>query len=281
MRSQRLLRLRRKFWRTQLYVLLIVLSAIYLVPFFWAFTTSLKDRGAIFEYPPRLFPREFRFQNYLEAFSMYPWLTFFRNSVIITTLSVLGTLLSSPFIAFGFAVLRFPGRRALFFLVLLTMMIPYYTTLIPRYMLFKQLGWIDTFYPLFVPDFFGNAFFIFLLRQYFMGIPRSLFEAAKIDGASTLRIYWNIYFPLARPAVITVGILQFMTVWSDFIGPLIFLQSPEHYTLVLGLNAFRGVYFTYWHYLCAMALVISIPPIIFFFIGQKRIIGGITISGLK
>lgn len=264
-----------------IYFMLVFLSATFLAPLLWAFVTSLKGQGAIFEYPPRLIPKEFRWQNYKEALTMYPWLTFFRNSVIITVMSVAGTVLSSPFIAFAFATLRFPGRRILFYLVLATMMIPYYTTLIPRYILFKNMGWINTFFPLFVPDFFGNAFFIFLLRQYFMGIPRDLYDAAKIDGCSTFQAYWRIYFPLAKPALITVAILQFMTVWSDFIGPLIYLQSQDKYTLVLGLNAFRGVYFTYWHYLCAIALLISIPPILFFFLAQKRIIGGITISGFK
>lgn len=274
-------RLKKRLWRTGIYVLLLILSTAYLMPFLRTLSTSLKKQQAVFSYPPQLIPEEFHFENYVKAMTMYPWLTFFKNSVIITLMGIIGTLISSSLVAFGFARLRFPGRDVLFFVLLATMMVPYYTTLIPRYILFRKLGWVNTLLPLWVPNFFGSPFFIFLLRQFFRGIPREIDEAARIDGCNTFQIFYKIYLPLAKPALITVAILQFNAAWGDFFGPLIYLQSQSKYTLTLGLNSFRGMCFTYWNYLCAATILISIPSIVFFFIGQKRIIGGITISGFK
>ncbi|HEW91124.1 MAG TPA: carbohydrate ABC transporter permease [Thermotogaceae bacterium] len=265
-----------------LYTALISLSILFIMPFLWMVTTSLKSgEEEIFSYPPQLFPKHLNFENYKRVLELFPWLTFLKNSVIITFLSTVGIVLSSSLAAFAFATLRFKGRDKLFFLVISTMMIPYYTTLIPQYILFSKIGWIDTLKPLWVPAFFGSAYFIFLLRQFFKSIPRELFEAAKIDGCSTFQIFYKIYFPLAKPAIITVIILQFISAWGDFFGPLIYLQSEEKYTLVLGLNAFRGMYYTSWHYLMAATCMVTIPSLIVFLIGQKKIIGGITITGMK
>ena len=264
------------------YFLLIVLSIVFLTPFLWMIVTSLKSgEEEIFTYPPQLIPKVFHWENYSNVLKMYPWGTFLINSSIITFLAVVGTILSSSLIAFSFARLRFPGRETLFYLVLSTMMFPYYSTLIPQYILFTRLGWVDTLKPLWVPNFFGSAFFIFLLRQFFMGIPSELDDAARIDGCNTFQIYYKIYLPLAKPALITIAILVFMSAWGDFIGPLIYLHSEENYTLTLALNTFRGIHSTNWEYLMAATILISFPSIIFFFIGQKYIIGGITISGIK
>lgn len=265
-----------------LYIALLGLSAIFLMPFLWMFTTSLKGgEDEIFTYPPQIFPKAWHFENYKYVLELYPWLTFLKNSVIITFLSTLGVVISSSMAAFAFATLRFRGRDKIFILVISTMMIPYYTTLIPQYILFAKLGWIDTLKPLWVPAFFGSAYFIFLLRQFFKSIPIELFEAARIDGASIFQIFYKVYLPLARPAIITVIILHFIAAWSDFFGPLIYLQSEENYTLVLGLNSFRGMYYTSWHYLMAATIMVITPSIIVFLIGQKKIVGGITLSGMK
>lgn len=265
-----------------LYLALILLSIIFIMPFMWMFSTSLKSgEDEIFSYPPKLLPENFNFSNYKKVLELFPWLTFLKNSAVITGLSTIGIVLSSSLAAFAFATLEFKGRDKLFILVISTMMVPYYTTLIPQYILFSKLGWIDTLKPLWVPSFFGSAYFIFLLRQFFKSIPKELFEAAKIDGCSIFQIFYKIYFPLAKPAIITVVILQFMSAWGDFFGPLIYLQSEEKYTLVLGLNAFRGMYYTSWHYLMAATCMVTIPSLIVFALGQKHIIGGITITGMK
>lgn len=264
------------------YAILILLALVFMMPFLWMLSTSLKG-GAddLFTYPPEIIPRSFHWENYRKVLSMYPWGTFLKNTSLITFTSMFATLLSSAMVAFGFARLRFPGRDKIFFLVLSTMMVPYYTTLIPQYILFSKLGWVNTLMPLIVPNFFGAAFYIFLLRQHFMGIPAELDDSAKIDGAGTMRIFGSIYLPLAKPALITIGILQFMAAWSDFIGPLIYLHSEKNYTLTLALNTFRGIHYTDWHYLMAGTMMVALPSLVFFFVGQNYIIGGITVSGIK
>lgn len=273
----------RKLMRKNLvYFLLIAGSIVFLIPFFWMLSTSLKGgQSEIFSFPPQWIPKKLYWQNYTEALAIYPWLTFLRNSCIITFVGLTGTILSSSIVAFGFARLQFPGRDILFLVLLSTLMIPYHTTLIPMYILFTRLGWVNTLKPLYVPNFFGSAFFIFLLRQFYLGIPLELDDAARIDGCNTFQIFYKILLPLTKPALVTVGILQFMAAWNDFLGPLIYLQSQSKYTLALGLNAFRGAYFTYWHYLMAASLLVCLPAIILFFIAQKQILGGISISGLK
>ena len=275
-------KLKKMAGRIMIYSLLISVSVLFLIPFFWMVSTSLKGgQSQIFAFPPQWIPVKLQWQNFSRALTIFPFLAFLKNSCIITFVGLIGTLLSCSIVAFGFARLRFPGRDILFYILLGTMMIPYHTTLIPMYILFTRIGWVDTLKPLFVPNFFGSPFFIFLLRQYYMGIPLELDDAARIDGCSTFQIFYKILLPLTKPALITVGILQFVVAWNDFLGPLIYLQSQKNYTLALGLNAFKGVYFTYWHLLMAASLVVCLPGIILFFIAQKHIIGGITISGLK
>lgn len=277
-------RLRKLASKGTIYFLLIVGSIVFMIPLLWMLSTSLKGGQAqIFTFPPEWIPKQFHWQNYAEAFALYPWLTCIKNSCIVTGLVLVGSILSCSITAFGFARLRFPGRDILFFVLLGTMMIPYHTTLIPTYILFIYLGWVNTFKPLIIPNFFafGGAYFIFLLRQYYLGIPRELDDAARIDGCNTFQVFYKILLPLTKPAIVTMGILQFMFSWNDFLGPLIYLQSREKFTLTLALNAFKGVYITYWHYLMAASFVVSFPAIILFFIAQRKILGGITISGLK
>ena len=264
------------------YAILILLSIVFLMPFLWMLSTSLKGgTDDIFSYPPEFIPKSFHWENYSKVLSMYPWGQFLKNTCLITFISMGATLLSSSMVAFAFARLRFPGREKLFWLVLATMMVPYYTTLIPQYILFTKLGWVNTLKPLIVPNFFGSAFYIFMLRQFFMGIPPELDDSARIDGASTWRVFWTIYLPLAKPAIITVCILQFMSAWSDFIGPLIYLHSEKNYTLTLALNTLRGIHYTDWHYLMAATMMESLPSLALFFIAQNYIIGGISIIGIE
>jgi len=275
-------RLRKLTGRGIIYFLLVAGSIVFMIPFFWMLSTSLKaGQAQIFAFPPQWIPKEFRWQNYTEALTLFPWLTFLKNSCIITFVGLIGSILSCSIVAFGFARLRFPGRNILFLLLISTLMIPYHTTLIPTYILFTYLGWVNTFKPLIIPNFFGSAYFIFLLRQYYLGIPLELDDAARIDGCSTFQLFYKVLLPLTKPAIITMGILQFMFCWNDFLAPLIYLQSQHNYTLALGLNFFKGIYFTYWHYLMAASFIISLPAILLFFIAQRKILGGITISGLK
>lgn len=273
--------MRRKLGKFPIYGLLVMGSALFLIPLLWMISTSLKAEGAIFVFPPQWIPKSLHWENYKTALTILPFATFFKNTCIITFFSLVGTLLSSSLVAFGFARLRFPGRRVLFMVLLGTMMIPYPVTLIPMYILFNRLGWVDTFLPLIVPSFFGSAFFIFLLRQYYLSIPLELDDAARIDGCGSFQIFYRIHLPLIKPALITVAILNFMGTWNDFLGPLIYLQSQEHYTLALGLNIFKGMYSTDWNLLMAASLVVLVPTVILFFFAQKRIIGGIALTGLK
>lgn len=264
-----------------LYILLLVGAAFFTLPFLWMISTSLKEEMSVFVFPPQWIPNPIRWSNYPEALTILPFGLFFRNTIIITVNNVIGNLLSCSLAAFGFARLESRFQRILFFLLLSTMMIPYQVTIIPTFLLFHKLGWIDTFKPLMVPAWFGYAFFIFILRQFFMTIPLELDDAARIDGCSTFRIYWNVILPLAKPALATVGIFGFLGNWNNFMGPLIYLSSQEKYTLAIALNLFRGQYMTAVAYLMAASVVTVLPVIIVFFLAQKYFIQGITLTGLK
>jgi multiple sugar transport system permease protein len=208
-------------------------------------------------------------------------LLYAKNTVIITGMSVIGVLLSSPLVAYGLARIDWKGRDVLFLLIVSTMMVPYQVTMIPVYLLFNSLGWINTYLPLTVPSYFGNAFFIFLLRQFFMTIPRELSDAARIDGCSELTIYARIILPLAKPSLAVVALFQFIWVWNDFLGPLIYLKDQTSYTLSLGLQQFQSGYQTEWALLMAAASMMTLPIIILFFLTQRTFIQGITLTGIK
>lgn len=256
-------------------------ALVFLIPFFWMISTSLKGPGAVFSFPPEWIPSEFVWENFSHAWTVVPFSLFLRNTAFITIVTIIGAVFSSSLIAFGFARMQFRGRSLLFGILLASMMIPWEVTIIPLFVQFNFYGWIDTFYPLIVPSFFGSAFFVFLLRQYFLTIPLDLDEAATIDGCSPFKIYWKILLPIVKPALVTVAVFQMMGSWNDFMGPLIFLNSQHNFTLTLGLNLFRNSFHTEWHNMMAISSVITIVPLIVFFAAQKHLIGGIALSGLK
>ncbi|MHB0878266.1 MAG: carbohydrate ABC transporter permease [Anaerolineae bacterium] len=257
-------------------------AAFYVLPLFWMATSSLKTNAEVFAYPPKWFPAVPQWHNYVEAWTLMHFLTLLKNSALITSMTMVGAMLSASMASYAFARLRFTGRDLWFTLVLATMMLPGYVTMIPVYIIFRNLGWINTLKPLIVPAFLGGgAFNIFLLRQYLMTIPYDLDDAARIDGCSHYRIYWNILMPLAKPALGAIAIFLFINHWNDFFGPLIYLHSQENFTLALGLYRFRGPYTAEWNYLMAGTLMVATAPLIIFFLFQRYFIEGMVMSGIK
>lgn len=245
-------------------------------------SSSLSALPAVFAQPYRWLPVPLHWENYARAVTLLPVSRFLLNTVIITVPVMAATLVSSALVAYGFARFRFPGRDALFALCLATMMLPGQVTMIPLYMLFAKLGWVDTYLPLIVPALFGSPFYIFLLRQFFLSIPRDSEEAALIDGASRLRIWWSILLPQARPAVATVLVFTFIGTWNDFFGPLLYLNSPEKATLTLGLNLMKtqvlGSGVVEWNVLMAASLLVLLPNVLLFFLAQKHFLKGLTMG---
>lgn len=281
-RTKRQVRLQRFLRELFLYLLLSLIGVMMLLPLFWLLSTSLKGRGLEFTFPPQWIPDPAVWGNYYEALTILPFDQFFLNTINITFFSTVGALLSSSMVAFGFARIPFPGRRPLFVLLLSTLMLPYVVTLIPSFLLFKYLRWLDTFWPLIVPNFLGGSpFFIFLIRQFYATIPLDLDEAAEIDGAGYLRIWWSVLLPLSRPVLATVVIFSFIWNWNDFLGPLIYINSLENFTLALGLAGFRSQHSARWNLLMAASTVVLIPVLILFFVAQRYFIRGIVTSGLS
>jgi len=246
------------------------------------FFTSLKDWGEIFKFPPTIFPSKVRWENYSELFQMAPVWAWFKNSMFLSVMSTIGVLVSSSIIAFAFAVINFKGKSFWFSLLLLTMMVPFHTTMIPQYILFRYLGWINTLKPLWVPTFTGAPYMIFLLRQYYRSIPQSYLDAAKIDGASFWYIFKNVYVPLSLPVTVTVGLLTFINQWNYFLGPLIYLNDVNKMTLTAGLSFLQGQSFGYWNYIMVGATIAVVPILILFLFTQKFIIEGIMLqAGIK
>jgi multiple sugar transport system permease protein len=263
------------------HLVLTFFGILLIAPLVWLISTSLKEPSAIFVLPPRWIPNPIRWQNYPEALTAQPFLRFFLNTLTITFFATLGTVLTASMAAYGFARLRFPFRGFWFGVVISTLMLPSIVTLIPTFILFRWLRWIDTFYPLIVPYWFGGgAFFIFLLRQFFLTIPLELDEAARIDGASNYRIYWQIILPLAKPALATVIIFSIINHWNEFVLPLIYLHSIEKWTMAIGLQGFSDLYSTQWHWLMAASTVMVAPLILLFFSAQRYYLEGIHMSGL-
>jgi multiple sugar transport system permease protein len=260
---------------------LILISILFLVPFFWMLSTSLKDQTQIFSFPPEWIPSPFKWSNYLEAVEYIPFFSYLKNTVVITVFSTIGAVITCPLVAYGFAKLKFKGSNALFIVTIAVMMIPGQVTMIPLFILFEKLGWVGSPLPLIVPVFFGVPFYIFLLRQFFLGLPDTLMDAARIDGAGEFRIYWQIMLPLAKPAVLAVGLFQFMGSWTDFLGPLLYLTDETSYTLSLGLQQFQSQRGTEWGLMMAVSTLMTLPIIILFFFLQKTFIKGITFSGIK
>jgi multiple sugar transport system permease protein len=260
---------------------LIVLSVIFLVPLLWLVTSSLKTDDQIFKFPPEWIPAPLTFANYPAGLTFIPFWRYLLNTTVICVLSVLGTLLSCSLVAYGLARIRWRGRNVLFYIILGTMMLPFQVTMVPVFVMFATIGWVDTFWPLIAPHFLGNAFFIFLMRQFFLTIPPELTEAARIDGCSDWGIYRRIIIPLSKPVLATVGLFAFMAAWNDYLGPLIYLADESKYTLSLGLASFSSQYGSYPGMLMAVTTVITVPIIAIFFFAQRTFIQGITLTGIK
>ncbi len=262
-------------------LLLWGVALLFLVPLLWMVSSSLKPNYQVMQVPPQWIPRPPRWANYREALTILPFGRYMLNTALITLLTIAGHLLSCTLIAYAFARLRAPGRDALFVVLLATLMLPYPVTMVPLYMLFNALGWINTILPLVVPAFLGSPFYVFLLRQFFLTVPRDFEDAARMDGANLLQILFWIMLPLALPALATVTIFTFQFAWNDFLAPLIYLQRPALYTVTLGLQFFRTTFTVDWAYLMAASLVTVLPVILVFFLAQRAFIEGIALGGLK
>lgn len=262
-------------------IFLIAMSIVFLLPILWMFTTSIKDSSQVMAYPPIWFPWPPKWENYNLAVNAIPFLLYLRNTVTICFFTIIGTLLSSTLVAYSLAKIPWPGRNVLLLLILSTMMLPFPVTMIPLFVTFGRLGWVNTFKPLIVPSFLGNAFYIFLLRQFFMTIPGELSDAARIDGASELGIFRMVILPLSRPVLAVVALFQFLGSWNDFLGPLIYLQSNDKYTLAIGLQMYRTTNYVEWELLMAASTLVVIPILVLFFFAQRTFIEGIAITGIK
>ena len=272
----------RSFETGLIHIILIVGALAFIFPFYWLIMTSVKTNAELFIWPPTLFPRTIELFHYRDALAEVPILRYLANSAYLTVLNVVGVLLSCSLVAYGFARYNVPGSRVLFVALLATMMLPYHVTMIPLFLIFRQLGWVDTFRPLWVPAFFGNAFFIFLLRQFFRSIPTELFDAARIDGSSEFGQYWRIMLPLSKPALTTVAIFQFQFTWNDFLNPLIYINSQSKKTIALGLQDFYKSQTTVeWQQLMAASVIMVVPVVLVFFFLQRYFIEGIALTGLK
>ncbi|HVK03123.1 MAG TPA: carbohydrate ABC transporter permease [Armatimonadaceae bacterium] len=268
--------------RAGIFLLLVFGSLLFSIPFLWTVSTALKTNEQVFAVPPQWIPNPPVWDNFRRAWTDLPFPTFVWNTIFVTVVSTFGQVLSASLVAYGFARFKWRGRNALFYLMLSTMMLPSQVTMIPVFLFWRELGLIDTFAPLIVPAFFGGgAFTIFLLRQFFLTIPKELDEAAMIDGASPIRIWWSVLLPLARPALITVVLFSFIGHWDDFMGPLIYLNSMEKYTVSIGLRMFQDMFGTQLELLMAASLIHIIPTVILFFVAQRYFIKGIAMTGLK
>ena len=271
--------------RILIFCVLALGAIMFAIPFLWLLSSALKEPAKIWLFPPQWIPNPARWENFSEALSRAPFFRYALNTLTIVVFNIMGTMLSTSLAAYAFARLRFPGRDIVFTVLLSTLMLPWAVTMIPNYVIFKNLGWLDTFLPLIVPSWFaagpGCVFYIFLLRQFFRTIPKDYGDAARIDGATEFGIYWRIMMPLARPALITVAIFTFLASWNDLLGPLLYLRSPSNYTVSLGLASFKGLYATDWHYLMAASAIAVLPVLILFFVAQRYFLQGVVMSGLK
>ncbi|MGG1635231.1 sugar ABC transporter ATP-binding protein [Paenibacillus sp. FSL A5-0031] len=264
------------------YAALIIISVMFIIPFVWLIRSSVMDLSQIFVMPPEWIPNPFKWDNYERALTVLPFGQFFKNTLIIVFSVIIGTVLTSTIAAFGFSRIQWKGRDTIFAILMTSMMLPAAVTLIPSFLGWKTLGFYDTFYPLIVPAFFGGGIFnIFLLRQFYMTIPRDFDEAAFVDGANYFQIYWRILMPLSRSAVIVVALFTFLGSWNDFMGPLIYLKSDSRFTLALGLQMFQGSYTAQWDLLMAASATVVMPCVLVFLIGQRYFLEGITLTGLK
>jgi multiple sugar transport system permease protein len=264
------------------HLVLIAVAVVFAVPVLALIASSLKTLAQNTKVPPEWIPHPFQWSNYSDAVHIAPFLHMLTNTVVIVGLEVVGVCISSALVGYGFSVIKWGGQHIVFGLVIATMLIPYEVTLIPQYILFSKFGWLNTFYPLIVPYFFGVPIYIFLFRQFFLRMPVELAEAARIDGASEFKIFRRVYLPLAKPAIIVVALLQFVAGWNDFLGPLIYLNDKSLSTLVLGMEYFRqNQYQVNVGGQAAYSILIVLPVVFIFFIAQRRFIEGITLTAVK
>lgn len=282
-RAVPLARLRQPLKTLAKHVLLIITSLVFLVPFYWVVMSSLKDNLQIFTYPIIWWPSPFRWENYREAIDYpgFPYLRLLWNSIFYVGLVTIGTVISCAAVGYGFARLRFPGRDLLFGITLATLMIPSVVLFIPTYVLFRQVDLTGTYAPLIIPAFLGNAFFIFMMRQFFRGIPEELSDAARLDGAGEFRIFWQIMLPLVKPALMVVAVFTLLYTWHDFFGPLIYLSDPNDYPLSLGLFAFKGQRADEWALIMTGAVLTTLPLILVFLFTQRYFLQGVRMTGIK
>lgn len=264
-----------------LYVILTVLAILFVLPVFYLFMGAFKAESELFRVPFKWLPDKFILDNFSNMFQSIPFMRYLKNTMIIVVFNIVGSLLSCSLVAYGFSRLRWPGRDKVFILVLITMILPYQVTLVPLFLMFTKIKWIGTFLPLIVPCFFGNPFFIFLLRQFFTGIPQDISEAARIDGASEFTIFSRLILPMAKPALTTVALFAFIRSWNDFLGPLVFLGRDELYTLSLAASMLKSNLDPNWSVLLALGTVMILPVLLIFFVMQKYFIQGIAMSGIK
>ncbi|GMX66810.1 carbohydrate ABC transporter permease [Paenibacillus elgii] len=263
------------------YLFLICGSIVMAVPFLWMLSTSLKEQGAIFNMPPEWIPEHFEWSNYKVVLMEADFLQGFRNTLILVIPPTLLGLFTSSLAAYAFARMKFPARNVLFILLLATMMIPGVVTMIPSFILYKSIGWVDSWLPLMIPGMFGAAAAVFFMRQFFLTIPSELEDAAKMDGLGPFRIFLQIMLPLCKPALLTQGILGFLGGYNDFLGPLIYINSPEKFTLQLVLASFQGFYNAQWTYIMAGSVLALIPTVLLFFFAQRYFVEGISMTGMK
>jgi multiple sugar transport system permease protein len=276
----------RRVWRKRFEVLLtqaalLACSVVFVIPLYWLVSSSLKTDSQLHAWPPVWVPSPITTEHYVKGLQFIPFPRMLLNTLIVAIGSVIGTVISCSLVAYSLAMMRWKGRDFLFYMLLATMMLPGQVTMVPLFVLFAKMGWVDTFLPLVVPHFFGGAFSIFLLRQFFLGIPRDLSEAARIDGCGPWGIYQRIVLPLSKPVVATVSLFTFLAAWNDYMGPLIYLANPRNFTLSLGLAMFNSQYGSYPGQLMAVTTVMTLPILVLFFLTQRTFIQGMSTSGIK
>ncbi|SFB59505.1 carbohydrate ABC transporter membrane protein 2, CUT1 family (TC 3.A.1.1.-) [Cohnella sp. OV330] len=267
--------------KTATHAILIVLGLSFVAPFLWMLLTSIKSLEEITSLPVTIWPEIFRWRNYADVFDVIPFTRYFWNTLLITGLSVIGQLISAPLVAYAITKIEWFGAKWIFPIVIGTMLLPYQVTMIPVYLIFQKLHLTGSIWPLVIPTFTAAPLYIFLLRQFFMGLPTSLIHAAKIDGANDYRIYWSVVLPLTRPALASVAIFTFLYTWSDFMGPLLYINKAKQYTLTLGLQAFLAEHYTEWGLLMAASALFTLPIVVVFFFAQKQFVEGISLTGIK
>lgn len=273
---------KKRFTTVIVYLLLIAGSILCLMPLFWMLRSSLMTNVEIFMVPIRWIPEVFQWKNYKDVFETLPFLKYYANSLTLVAFVVSGAVITSSLCAYGLSRINWVGKKIVFTCIMGSMMLPVAVTIIPTFLMFRSIGLTNSLIPLIIPAWLGGgAFYIFLLRQFFLSIPKDLDEAARIDGATHLQIYGRIILPLTKPSLVVVGMFAFMNTWNDFLGPLIYLNSDDKYTVALGLQLFVGSYRAEWQLMMAAACLVVIPAILVFIIGQKYLIEGITMTGVK